>query len=138
MRLTVPAGFRISVLICMCVTVFAAARQATAQAPSNGLYVFCSSDPDGATIYFSDIFIANPDPSTSRMRGVSFTKTRTAFVDYLKQKYGFKSASNYPAGCLNAVNSAQGLAYAKDHKQKMEDQYRQAKKQIVETGWKNE
>ena len=58
MRLTVPAGFRISVLICMCVTVFAAARQATAQAPSNGLYVFCSSDPDGATIYFSDIFIA--------------------------------------------------------------------------------
>ena len=54
---------------------------------------------------------------------------------FLQQKYSFKTGSNYPTQCANAVNNAAGLRYAQAHKQRMEEQYKQARKQIVETGW---
>jgi len=108
---------------------------APAAAPSSGgLYLFCFSDPDGPVIYFSDFFLAQPDPSGQR--GVSFRNVQNAYLDFLKQKYAFKSGSNYPTQCSNAVNSEAGLRYAQGKKQKMEDDYRQAKKQVAETGWK--
>jgi hypothetical protein len=138
MRMKVPAYFvPLSFSMFLLASMTAASTAAASQTPSaTGLYLFCSSDPDGPVIYFSDIFIADPDPSTSGMRGVSFRTTAHAFLVFLQQKYSFKSGSNYPTGCANAVNSPTGLSYAQTHKQQMEDQYKQGKKQIVETGWK--
>jgi hypothetical protein len=101
---------------------------------SGGLYLYCFSDTDAPIIYFSDFFLAEPDPSGKR--GVSFHSVQNAYVTFLKEKYAFNSGSNYPASCSNALNNSAGISYAQGKKQRMEDQYKQAKKQIVETGWK--
>lgn len=107
-----------------------------AQASPGELYVRCSSDPEATVVYFSEIFLASPDTSTSRMRGVSFRTIEHAYLTFLQQKYSFKSGSNYPTACSNAMNNPEGLRYAQTNKQQLEDQYRQAKKQVIETGWK--
>ncbi len=111
-----------------------AAPASASPTASGGLYLYCFSDTDAPVIYFSDFFLADPDPSGQR--GVSFHSVQNAYVAFLKEKYAFKSGSNYPASCSNALNNAAGMSYAQGKKQRMEDQYKQAKKQIVETGWK--
>jgi hypothetical protein len=105
-----------------------------ASSSSTGLYLFCSSEPDGPIVYFSDFFVADPDPGGPR--GVSFRNVSAAYFAFLKQKYAFNSGSNYPTGCLNATRTDAGMRYAQTHKQQMEDQYRKTGKQIVETGWR--
>jgi hypothetical protein len=59
------------------------------------------------------------------------TKTRGAFYAFLKQKYSYKSNANTPTNCTFGVESA--VRAAKD---RFQAQYKQANKQIVETGWK--
>ncbi len=55
---------------------------------------------------------------------------KSAFLAFLQKKYGFKSDSNHPVECV--------LEHAQTYKQQqMENQTKQANKQIVETGWKN-
>lgn len=63
-------------------------------------------------------------------------KMQNNFLAYLKQKYAFKSNSNYPTGCPSFGAGAAGLSLAQSSKKNLQSQYKEAKKKIVETGWK--
>jgi hypothetical protein len=109
--------------------------QTQASAPASGeMYVYCLSDRSAPVVYFSEVFTGKPDPPSSRMRQVSFTNIAKDFLVFLQQKYSYKSDSSYPTTCVGRTS---GSAEAPGSKQKLEDQYKQANKQIVETGWKN-
>jgi hypothetical protein len=122
------------------------AASAAPTAAANENYVLCSSDPDEPVIYFSEVFAAEMPPgpaSATRGNGAAqrnaSAKFQTAFLAFLQKQYSFKSGSNYPIGCaVTFTPTAAGLRAAQTRKQQMEDQYKQAKKQVVETGWKNQ
>jgi hypothetical protein len=111
------------------------ARTQTATPSSSEMYVYCLSDRSAPVIYFSEGFIGKADPPSSGMRQVSFRNIAKDFLVFLQQKYSYKSDSNYPTTCVGRTS---GSAEAPGSKQKLEDSYKQANKQIVETGWKNQ
>jgi hypothetical protein len=109
------------------------AQSATAAATAPTLapgeyYVVCTSDPSGPVVYFSEVFVGKTDRPD--MRGFSFRIIENNFVVFLQHKYSFKSSAECPVG-------ARESAPAQGRKQQLEDQYKKANKQIVETGWKN-
>ncbi len=124
----------------------ATAALAAPSAAPNENYVLCFSDPDQAVIYFSEIFAAAPPPApanATRGNGAAQrnanARLQSAFLPFLQKNYSFKSASNYPIQCAATFTpTVAGLRAAQIRKQQMEDQYKQAKKQVVETGWKLE
>jgi hypothetical protein len=93
-------------------------------------YAFCASDPSAPVLYFSDVLVGKADPPRGNMRGVSFQALGTSFLAFLQRKYAFKGA----AGCHAGSSS---VAPVQSIKQMMEDQYKKAGKEIVESGWKN-
>jgi hypothetical protein len=104
---------------------------AAAAAPKLGLgeyYVLCTSDPSAPVIYFSDVFVGKTDRTD--IRGVSFRNIENTFLVFLQHKYSFKG----PASCTGGYSES---APAQGRKQQLEDQYKKANTQIVETGWKN-
>ena len=110
--------------------------QTAAPAPSSGeMYVYCRSDRSAPVIYFSEVFIGKADPPSSGMRQVSFRNIAKDFLVFVQQKYPYKSDSNYPTTCVGRTS---GSEQAPGNKQKLEDSYKQANKQIVETGWKSQ
>ena len=112
----------------------AASTQAQEAAPSpTEMYVYCLTDRSAPVIYFSEVFIGKADPPSSGMRQVSFRNIANDFLLFLQQKYSYKSDSTYPTTCVGRTS---GSAEAPGSKQKLEDLYKQANKQIVETGWK--
>jgi hypothetical protein len=109
--------------------------QTQTPAPSSSeMYVYCLSDRSAQVIYFSEVFIGKADPPSSGMRQVSFRNIAKDFLVFLQQKYSYKSESTFPTTCVGRTS---GSAEAPGSKQKLEDSYKQANKQIVETGWKN-
>jgi hypothetical protein len=98
-------------------------------------YVYCLSDRSAPVIYFSEVFVGKADPPSSGMRQVSFRNIAKDFLAFLQQKYSYKSDSTYPTTCVGRASES---AEAPGSKQKLEDSYKQANKQIVETGWKNQ
>ena len=107
--------------------------QAAAPRAANENYMVCYTTTEGAsTVYFSDVF--NAGPPQGGPRGRQGAALAQLFVAFLQKKYGLTSSDH--AVCGGA--SAAGLQNAQAYKQVMEDQTRQANKQIVETGWKNQ
>jgi hypothetical protein len=108
---------------------------------SAGAYVYCSSAPDQPAVYFSDFFVTKAGGSTTTAHnaaqlGPDVMKMQNDFLAYLKQKYAYKSNSNYPTGCPSFGAGAAGLSLAQASKKNLKSQYTQAQKKIVETGWK--
>ena len=104
---------------------------AAATAPKLGpgeYYLFCYSDPSAPLMYFSEVFVGKTDRTD--IRGTSFRIIGNNFLVFLQHKYSFKSSAQCSGGTIES-------APAQGQKQKLEDQYRKANKQIVETGWKN-
>lgn len=111
----------------------AAAQTAAAAASSPTLapqeyYVYCFSDASAPTIYFSEVFVGKADPM--RMHSASFRNLGNTFLVFLQQKYSFKSS----ASCVGRTSES---PQAPGSKQQLEDQFKKANHQIVETGWKN-
>jgi len=110
----------------------AQAQSAVPAAAANENYMFCYTTTQGASIvYFSDIFNAGPPSGPHGRQGAALGQL---FVAFLQKKYGLTSSDH--ANC--AGPSTAGLENAQAYKQVMEDQTKQANKQIVETGWKNQ
>lgn len=104
-----------------------AASTAPTLAPGE-YYVVCTSDPSGPVIYFSEVFVGKADPP-GHSRFASFQLISNYFRAFLQQKYTFKS---YPE-CQGGPSESPVQAA----KQQLEDKYKKANQQIVETGWKN-
>ena len=136
-KMKVPAYFGplfFSIFLVAASTKALDAQTQTAAPSSTEMYVYCLSDRSAQVIYFSEVFIGKADPPSSGMRQVSFRNIAKDFLVFLQQKYSFKSDSTYPTTCVGRTS---GSAEAPGSKQKLEDSYKQANKQIVETGWKN-
>lgn len=124
----------------------AAAAGAVPTAAANENYVVCASERDGPVIYVSEVFAAAmPPPPAGATPGNGWAQRaatgafQTPFFAFLQKKYGYKSGSNYPVQCgVTFAPTAAGLKAAQAYKQSVADQAGQNKKQIVETGWKNE
>lgn len=110
-------------------------RAQTAVPSSTEMNVYCLSDRSEPVIYFSEVFRGKADPPSSGMREVSFKNIAKDFLVFLQQKYSYKSDSSYPTTCVGRTSAA---ADAPGSKEKLEESYKQANKQIVETGWKNQ
>lgn len=96
-------------------------------------YMFCVSDPSAQLLYFSDVFVGKADPNSRSTKGaISLQNVTSVFLAFLRQKYSFKSTALCRAGVNGSTESGVQVL-----KQRLEDQYKQANKQIVETGWKN-
>ncbi|HKV51317.1 MAG TPA: hypothetical protein VJO52_08970 [Gemmatimonadaceae bacterium] len=115
------------------------------QAAPNQNYVVCVSDREGPVVYVSDVFpaVMPPAPGAGRGNGgaqrAQMAAFQTPFLAFLAKKYGFKSGSSYPATCtVGFAPTAAGLQAALHVKQLAEDQARQNKKEVVETGWTNQ
>lgn len=106
----------------------------TAAPSSTEMFVFCLSDRSAQVIYFSDVFTGKADPPSRGMREVSFRNIAKDFLVFLQKKYSYKSDASYPTTCVGRTSAS---ADAPGSKQKVEDPFKQANKQIVETGWKN-
>jgi hypothetical protein len=89
---------------------------------------YCASDTNKPPIYFSDIFATNIPLSG----GVTTTNIGNAFNQYLKEKYAYKTFSNFPVGCPVFRSTSDAEA----SKQALEAQWKRANTQIIETGWK--
>jgi len=126
-----------------------AASAATAAMPparADEYYVVCASGRDGPVVYYSDIFAAAPPPGTPPTRTKSGPVVmfptgsfRTPFFTFLQRKYGFQGSGNYPVECgADFPPTAAGFQNAQRYKLSLQDQTRQNKAQIVETGWENQ
>ena len=95
------------------VTTLAATPAATPQ-----YFVVCGSAPNQPTVYFSGVIQAQP---------AAFQQLRTGFADYLAQHFSYKG----PVGCAptNSAANAQKAVAAQS------TALRNAKKNVVETGW---
>jgi len=106
-------------------------------------YMYCSSQHGDPTVYFTEIFTADPGTGVvlnhdlTRKGPDNLVTIGNNFLAFLKQKYSFKSNGPYPVGCPSFGPGARGLQLAQDSKAQLQAQDRQAKSQIVETGWKN-
>jgi hypothetical protein len=104
----------------------------------NQTYALCFSE-GGPIVYFSDIFaVPALPPSAFHGNGGDYRNAVYALGDhfqtFLQKKYGSKS----PVSCaMNFMPTAGGLKAAQDRKQRVQDQAKQGKAQVVETGWKN-
>src|ERR1700694_1631059 len=87
---------------------------------------FCASDLNEPVIYFSAFF------DTYVTGRYSTQPLDSAFNDFLKALYDYKTNSNYPAGC----SLFQSLSQAEASERRLETQGRQANKQIVYVDWK--
>ena len=91
---------------------------AAAPAAAPQYFVVCGSAPNLPTVYFSGVIQAQP---------AAFQQLRTGFADYLAQHFSYKG----PVGCAptNSVANAQKAVAAQS------TALRNAKKNVVETGW---
>lgn len=91
---------------------------AAAPAAAPQYFVVCGSAPNLPTVYFSGVIQAQP---------ATFQQLRTGFADYLAQHFSYKGA----VGCTptNSVANAQKAVAAQS------TALRNAKKNVVETGW---
>jgi len=98
-----------------------------AESPSGLALGYCSSNSVEPPIYVSDIFGTNIS-----VQGGDTSQIGNDYYQYLKQKYAYKSTSNYPVGCpiFRSRSSAEAS------KQKLETQWKQTHQQVIETGWK--
>jgi hypothetical protein len=135
--------FLLAALIVSMAATLHAQTQATAPptAAANEHYVYCLSGSSGPVVYLSDIFAAVPtSPTTGPHAGRNgFPEFSGPFLAFLQNKYGYKNDSSSPVMCraIYNVNPA-GLHAAQATKQAAEDLAKQANKQVVETGWKNQ
>ena len=119
-----------------------AAGPPPAQAASaTGTYMYCASDIGTSPVYFSDFFavqlpaapqhrIAPNDPVQQL-----FQKVDADFLAFIRKKYNYKTNSNYPTGCPNFGSGSGALVQAQESRQKLEDQAKASKEQVIETGW---
>jgi hypothetical protein len=125
-----------------------AAHRAAAAVPTaaaNQKYVVCASESDGPSIYVSEIFpaVMPPQPAgrpgngaAERAMAYIIDGFQTRFLAFLQTKYGFKSGSDRPVACLgNFAPNAGGLEAAQRYRQSLEDQVKQNRKSVIETGW---
>ena len=91
---------------------------AAAPAATPQYFVVCGSAPNQPTVYFSAVIQAQP---------AAFQQLRTGFADYLAQHFSYKG----PVGCAptNSAANAQKAVAAQS------TALRNAKKNVVETGW---
>jgi hypothetical protein len=137
-RMNVPFSGSLSLsMIVLISTVSTGAAQAPA-APAHQHYVYCISGSSMPVVYFSEVFAAattsdrvGPSPAPNR-----FYEIADPFKAFLDKKYGAEGHSTVGPTCRVTNLDPTGLQTAQAAKQKLEDEYKQSKKQIVETGWK--
>jgi len=103
-----------------------------------GQYVLCYSDVSQSPVYISgDIHIdvpAAPDPKSTQPDSAggkaAVDAVKMQFLAYLKQHYGYKPSSPYPAECNGGKKSAADLAGTRDL---LHSRFKQDK--FIETGW---
>src|SRR6185369_16576593 len=107
-----------SVLAVCFAAVGAVSTPAATPAAAPQYFVVCGSAPNQPTVYFSGVIQAQP---------AAFQQLRTGFADYLAQHFSYKG----PVGCAptNSAANAQKAAAAQS------TALRNAKKNVVETGW---
>ena len=112
MRLS-SSRFAVYFAAVVAVPTFAAAPPAAPQ-----YFVVCGSAPNLPTVYFSGVIQAQPP---------AFQGLRTGFADYLAQHFSYKG----PVSCAptNSLANAQKAVAAQS------TELRNAKKNVVETGW---
>jgi hypothetical protein len=104
-------------------------------------YVYCISGTNMPVVYFSEVFAATttsdrvgPSPAPNR-----YTEIADPFKAFLDKKYGVQSNAATPPTCRVTDPNPAGLQAAQKAKQGYEDMYKQQyKKEIVETGWKEQ
>ena len=88
---------------------------------------YCASDTGQPVVYFSEVF-------DTRLHKYGFHDDRpiaNEFNEYLKGRFDFKGNENYPVGCPLFDSVSQGEASKRD----LQNQMRQANKQLVEVNW---
>jgi hypothetical protein len=88
---------------------------------------YCASDTGQSVVYFSEVF-------NTGLRKYGFHDDRpiaNEFNEYLKGRFDFKGNETYPAGCpfFDSVSQAE------TGKRDLENQMRQASKQVIEVNW---
>jgi len=129
-----------------------------AQAPAAGTTVSLkmidtvnsSGDPAGKQYRASVTTAVTAANGIAIARGAAATVTLTArinrinalqtsFFAFLQKKYGYKDSGNYPVDCRTGYPpTVAGLQNAEKYKQQFEDEAKQNRGQIVETGWKDQ
>ena len=137
-RMKVQFAGLLSWSIVVLVPTLSAGAQQPPAAPAFHHYVYCTSGAETPVVYFSDVFAATtttdhvgPSPAPNR-----FYEIVNPFKAFLEKKYGAESHSTVGPTCRVTNLDAAGLQAAQAAKQKLEEEYKQSKKQIVETGWK--
>lgn len=137
-RMHVPLSGLPSLSMIVLISTTSARAQQTPAAPAFHHYVYCTSGAETPVVYFSEVFAATttsdhvgPSPAPNR-----FYEIVNPFKAFLEKKYGAESHSTVGPTCRVTNLDPAGLQAAQAAKQKLEDEYKQSKKQIVETGWK--
>lgn len=107
-------------------------------ASKTGQYVLCYSDVGQSPVYISgDIHIdvaAAPDPQSKQPDSAggraAVNAVKAQYLGFIKQHYGYKSSSAYPAECDGGKKSAADLASIRDV---LHTRFKQDK--FIETGW---
>lgn len=137
--INVPFSGPLSLSMIALVAAIPARAQQPPAAPTHQHYVYCISGTDLPVVYFSDVFAGTttsdrtgPSPAPNR-----YNEIADPFKAFLDRKYGAGSHATTPPTCRVTTPDPAGLAAAQKAKQAYEDMYKQSRKQIVETGWKN-
>ena len=88
---------------------------------------YCASDTGQPVVYFSEVF----DTGLHKYGFHDDQPVDNEFNEYLKGRFDFKGNETYPVGCPFFDSVSQGEASKRD----LENQMRQANKQVVEVTW---
>lgn len=87
-----------------------------------GLYVLCYSDVSRSPVYLSgDVHIDGPP---------EINAVKSQYLEYIKEHYGYQSASDEPVACTEGVKSSADLAGTRDQ---LHDRFKQG--EVVATDW---
>jgi hypothetical protein len=137
-RMKVPFSGSLSLSMIALISPISTRAQQPPAAPGHQHYVYCTSGAETPVVYFSEVFAATttsdhvgPSPAPNR-----FYEIVNPFKAFLDKKYGAEGHSTVGPTCRVTNLDLTGLQTAQAAKQKLEDEYKQSKKQIIETGWK--
>jgi hypothetical protein len=106
-------------------------------APASIEYVCFSTDPRQRAIYFSDVFEV-PDAGSKADNFIKYERAKIDFQMYLVDNYKYSDAENLvDCSWLSTATIANAAAEMSARKRNVLAQAAAAKKQVVETGWKN-
>ena len=116
----------------------APAPAAAAPVAGGSIKYFCySTDPKQHVVYFTDLFDV-PDTGTDVENFMTYTIAKEDFQIYLVDTYKYPEVENLvDCSYLNTAGTANAAATIAAKKKSLVARTIAAKKQVVETGWKN-